>query len=254
MKLSAEAAQDLYQQATHRPPNTVGCLSAERLRAAAQASVSAVEVSAAEVSAAGVSEAGVSAAELRAVAQHVAECSTCAQIYLAARRAAPPARAQPRWPLQLAAALVLMIGAGWLLRGQLDRLPADDVRRTGQPAAASTAAGATIEAVPVEGRAAVEATAPVDGAELTAAPTRLSWRGHVDTEAQRLSYEIEVMDERLEPLWQSRPVAGNEIGLPDSLRHRLAPGATFYWRVVTLDQLERRESPLYRFRIVGAGP
>ncbi len=220
MKLNTETASELYQEATQKPPGDADCPNEEQLHAAAESTGS--------------------ADERLEIAQHLAHCSSCSATYLAARREATPGNGIESWQLKpwalrLAAVLMLSIGAGWMLRSQLDRPPPvpSDTRRAAE--------GAELPGADLALELAIE---PADSVELASAPEQLSWTGR-----PAATYQVLVFDQQLERLWQGDSKGTTHIALPDELRQHMTPGATIYWRIIERVELERRESPLFRFQI-----
>lgn len=183
--------------------------------------------------------------ESRRVAAHLATCADCAEEHEAARgmepwakRAAetirPPAsRVVPFpsrfWrPAAVAASLVLVAAIGW--RVVLERPDSPPVDRGSSIATANAS--------------------PPDGATLTEPPRRLAWKDGGPAEA----HQILLLDAEATPLWEGPRTPEPGVEVPADVRGRLQAGETYYWRGVAFQGLDRRESPLFRFRLEPDAP
>jgi hypothetical protein len=87
---------------------------------------------------------------------------------------------------------------------------------------------------------------PRDRSVLTEAPRELAWSAveHAD------SYRVVIYDYRSTPLWESAPVAGTSVALPESVQQQLrGQGKVIYWRIIIQRGIESRSSDLFQFTI-----
>ena len=170
------------------------------------------------------------------LADHVVGCRRCAEAYRmlealdreASRSYAEAANSRPPWRRiagwAAAAALLVIAGVAVL---QLPR---------GDGAGERVVRGAADAAWRVE---------PSDGARLPEPPRRFAW----GAEEAGSWYRVVVYDAESVPLWESERTRRTVLDLPATLRERLAPGGTFYWRVRIDGERGGRASPLHRFEI-----
>jgi hypothetical protein len=214
MKLKDSDARELYRQASRQ----VGaCPPAADVEAAARGELPQTEK--------------------LAIAQHLAVCSACSEVYLEVVRSAVPKaaaasvrgawRRRPLRLLQVAAAVTLAVGVGWLWQHQPRPLRSAPPRvETGEPL--------------------VDRLEPPDRAVLEAPPAVLRWRP-----AEGARYRVVLFDGELERLWESSASAEAEVRLPASVRRQMGPGSVFHWRVIEQREVEQRPSALHTFRIAG---
>jgi hypothetical protein len=87
---------------------------------------------------------------------------------------------------------------------------------------------------------------PPDRAQLSEAPQQLSWSEVKGAE----SYQVELYDFELTPIWESPPVNTTSVEIPDPIRAGLQKGRPVYWRVIISSGIERRQSELFQFVLV----
>ncbi len=108
---------------------------------------------------------------------------------------------QPRWPLALAAAMVLGIALLWLLP--------------------------TVTPKPDVTRGAAERVVPQPDADLTQAPNRFDW----SAELADGEFQLVLMGADASPLWTSPWQANSELVVPPELATQLANPGTYLWLI-----------------------
>lgn len=185
----------------------------------------------------------LNASERKKLADHIANCHHCAEdLRLALGIASPiqemierlgmarhPPRLRPAvwWWSGIAAVAFFGVGiATWY-------------SLVSSPTTPSTVRGeSTAEAV------AGIALEPPDGGNLDLAPIRFRWMSEAAA-----TYRFVLYDDESLPLWEKETGSANEVSLPGEIQAELRPGSTYYWRVLIREDLEERQSPLYRFHL-----
>ena len=90
-----------------------------------------------------------------------------------------------------------------------------------------------------------DVVAPAPGSKLDQAPARLVW----PPQPGAASYRVVLFDASAEQLWESPPLAGTELELPQEARALIRPDANYLWLVEVEGPATRRELGPFRFAV-----
>ncbi len=176
-----------------------------------------------------------------ALADHIVSCRRCLPAYrsllalhghAATELKESGAPRSHRWMRSVAAAAVLIIGAGvsWVLWRERITPREESADRSAQPESLA------LEQTPSE---------PPDLARIASPPPRFSWSAEPGADV----YWVVLYDAASTVIWESPRVSQTHVVLPPEAGELLIAGEPSFWRVFWVEGLEQRQSPLRQFTL-----